>query len=122
MIAQTRAPVLASGQGSMIEVIAGALDGDTPERCARREAMEEGGVRLDRLEHVAKVWSTPATSTERVDYFLAEYRQADRVGPGGGLDEELARRALAKGGGGGTARREDADLGAGAPDTASGAI
>ena len=88
MIAQTRPPVLASGEGSMIEVIAGALDGDTPERCARREAMEEGGVRLDRLEHVAKVWSTPATSTERVDYFLAEYRQADRVGPGGGLDEE----------------------------------
>jgi nudix-type nucleoside diphosphatase (YffH/AdpP family) len=88
MITQTRPPVLASGEGPMIEVIAGALDGDTAERCARREAMEEGGVRLDRLEHVAQVWATPASSTERVDYFLAEYRQRDRVSPGGGLDEE----------------------------------
>jgi nudix-type nucleoside diphosphatase (YffH/AdpP family) len=88
MIMQTRLPVLASGEGPMIEVIAGALDGEAPDLCARREAMEEGGVRLDRLEPVARVWPTPATSTERVDYFLAEYRRQDRVGRGGGLNEE----------------------------------
>ena len=88
LIMQTRPPLLASGEGPILEVIGGALDDDPPELCARREAMEEGGVRLDRLEHVAKVWPTPATSTERVDYFLAEYRRQDRIGKGGGLDEE----------------------------------
>lgn len=88
MIMQTRPPVLACGEGPMIEVVAGALDGDEPGDCARREAMEEGGVRLTRLEHVAQVWPTPASSTERVDYFLAAYTRPDRIGEGGGLDEE----------------------------------
>lgn len=88
LIMQTRPPVLACGEARMIEVIAGALDGDAPETCARREAMEEGGVRLHELEHVAQVWPTPASSTERVDYFLGAYRRRDRVAEGGGLDEE----------------------------------
>jgi nudix-type nucleoside diphosphatase (YffH/AdpP family) len=89
LVAQVRPPVLAScGEGRMIEVIGGALDGDAPEDCARREALEEAGVRLNRLEHVAHTWATPATSTERVDSYLAEYSQDDLVASGGGLDEE----------------------------------
>jgi len=88
VISQVRPAVLASGEGSMIEVIAGALDGDAPEDCARREALEEGGVRLTKLEHVAHTWATPSTSTERVDSYLAEYQPQDLIAPGGGLDEE----------------------------------
>ena len=88
VIKETRPPVLREGEEQMIEVIAGALDKSDPEECARREALEEGGLKLGRLTHVAQVWATPASSTERVDYFLGEYRQADRVGPGGGLPEE----------------------------------
>lgn len=87
-IFECRPPVLKEGAEQMIEVIAGALDGDDPEECARREALEEGGLRLRLLEKVAETWATPATSTERVTSFVAAYRRADRVSAGGGLDEE----------------------------------
>jgi len=88
LITEARPPVLYVGEEPMLEAIAGALDGDGPESCARREALEEGGLKLGALDHVGHVWATPATSTERVDYFLAEYRPGDRVAEGGGLDEE----------------------------------
>ena len=88
LISECRPPVLKAGVAPLLEVIAGALDGDDPERCARREAREEGGLRLDVLEKVAETWATPATSTERVTSFLAAYGEADRVAAGGGLDEE----------------------------------
>jgi 8-oxo-dGTP pyrophosphatase MutT (NUDIX family) len=69
-------------------VIAGALDGDGAEECARREAREEAGLRLHSLERVAETWATPATSTERVTSFLAAYGRSDRISDGGGLDSE----------------------------------
>lgn len=88
LVCECRPPVLSEGAEPMLEVIAGALDGDEPAQCARREALEEGGLRLRGLERVAETWATPATSTERVTSFLAAYGPADRVGPGGGLDAE----------------------------------
>ena len=54
----------------------------------RREAMEELGLRLADLEFVARVWSSPGVSAERVALYLAPYQPSDRVGPGGGLAEE----------------------------------
>jgi nudix-type nucleoside diphosphatase (YffH/AdpP family) len=88
VIDEARPPVLHVGESRMIEVIAGAIEEDDPEACARREALEEGGLKLGRLDHVARLWATPATSTERVDYYLAAYSEQDRVAPGGGLGEE----------------------------------
>jgi nudix-type nucleoside diphosphatase (YffH/AdpP family) len=88
VIDEARPPVLFEGKGRMIEVIAGAIEEDDPETCARREALEEGGLKLGQLDHVARLWATPATSTERVDYYLAAYSEQDRVGPGGGLADE----------------------------------
>ena len=88
VIREMRAPVLHAGAERFLEPIAGALDDDPPEECARREAMEEGGVRLATLEPVAHLWPTPATTTERVSFFLAPYAAADRVEEGGGLAEE----------------------------------
>jgi hypothetical protein len=40
------------------------------------------------MEHVGRLWMTPASSTERVDYFLAPYSETDRVDCGGGLEQE----------------------------------
>ena len=54
----------------------------------RREAMEELGLRLADLEFVARVWSSPGVSAERVALYLAPYQPGDRVGPGGGVPEE----------------------------------
>jgi hypothetical protein len=45
-------------------------------------------LRLDAVEPVGQVWTMPGISTERMHLFLAPYRAADRVAPGGGLAEE----------------------------------
>ncbi|WCS25011.1 NUDIX hydrolase [Methylobacterium sp. NMS14P] len=70
------------------EAPAGGLDGGAPEATAIREAMEEAGVRLTRLEAVAHAYSMPSVSSERLWLYLAPYGAADRVGPGGGLHAE----------------------------------
>jgi nudix-type nucleoside diphosphatase (YffH/AdpP family) len=89
LIRQFRAPVMhAEGHADFLEVVAGLLDDDEPEACARREAMEEAGLRLTTLEPVGTAWSAPGMTTERLHLFLAPYTAADRVGEGGGLAEE----------------------------------
>lgn len=86
---QMRAPVLmTTGEPSLIEAVAGRLDGDDPESCARREADEEVGLALGSLERVATVYAMPGISTERIHLFLARYSAADRIGPGGGVPGE----------------------------------
>ncbi len=84
-------PFLADGRTEMLEAIAGIIEDDSSGETARREAMEEAGLRLDSLEPVAIAWSTPGMSTERTHLFLAPYRNGDRVGDGGGVDGEGER-------------------------------
>jgi nudix-type nucleoside diphosphatase (YffH/AdpP family) len=89
LLRQFRAPPFqASGHGEMLELPAGRLDEDDPSACARREALEEIGLRLGQLDLVATVWTMPALSTERAHLFLASYVEADRIARGGGLAEE----------------------------------
>jgi nudix-type nucleoside diphosphatase (YffH/AdpP family) len=89
LIRQFRAPVMqVEGRSDFLEAVAGLLDEDDPEACARREAMEEAGLRLDRLEPVGRSWSAPGVTTERLHLFLAPYTQASRVAEGGGLADE----------------------------------
>jgi nudix-type nucleoside diphosphatase (YffH/AdpP family) len=84
-----RAPVLyAAGEADLLEAPAGMVEEDDPAETVRREAMEEVGLRLETLEHVATAWSTPGTSTERIDLYLAPYAAADRVAEGGGIHDE----------------------------------
>lgn len=89
VIRQFRAPPFyAAGEDLMLEAPAGILEEDDPGDCARREAMEEIGLRLGELESVGRVWTMPGLSTERSHLFLAPYGAADRVAAGGGLPEE----------------------------------
>ncbi|WP_424811384.1 NUDIX domain-containing protein [Roseococcus sp. YIM B11640] len=81
-------PCFVGGDGMVLEAAAGRLEGEDAEACARREAMEEIGVRLGQLEPVARAWTMPALSTERVSLFLAPYSETDCVAEGGGLAEE----------------------------------
>lgn len=89
LVRQLRPPaLLAAGLTTMLEAPAGRLEGPDPATCAAREAHEECGVVLGSLELVGESWAMPAVSTERIHLFLAPYRAADRVGPGGGLAHE----------------------------------
>jgi nudix-type nucleoside diphosphatase (YffH/AdpP family) len=89
LIRQFRAPVMhVEGRDAFVEAVAGLLDEDEPEACARRETMEEAGIRVRTLEPVVTAWSAPGITTERLHLFLAPYTAADRVGEGGGLADE----------------------------------
>jgi nudix-type nucleoside diphosphatase (YffH/AdpP family) len=72
----------------MIEVCAGMLDGDTPEAGIIREAMEETGVAIASPRHVFDAFVSPGATTEKIACFVAPYSQSDRVGAGGGVDED----------------------------------
>lgn len=50
-----------------LEAVAGRIDpGESPEDCARREAVEEAGLVLGRLEKVAEYYPSPGTMTEYI--------------------------------------------------------
>jgi nudix-type nucleoside diphosphatase (YffH/AdpP family) len=85
-----RAPLLLAGvEKPLIEAPAGMIDaGESPEAAARREAMEETGLRLGELEPVASCWSSPGVVAELSHLFLASYAKSDRVDVGGGLEAE----------------------------------
>jgi nudix-type nucleoside diphosphatase (YffH/AdpP family) len=86
LVKQFRAPVfLATHQLETLEAIAGIIEESDPMDCARREALEEAGIRIGSLEPVVTGWTMPGLSTEQMHLFLAEYHDTDRVGQGGGL-------------------------------------
>jgi nudix-type nucleoside diphosphatase (YffH/AdpP family) len=89
LVQQFRAPAwLAAKQEETLEAIAGSVEGPDPSACARREALEEAGLKLDTLEYLFAGWTMSGVSTERMHFFLSPYREADRVGSGGGLASE----------------------------------
>jgi nudix-type nucleoside diphosphatase (YffH/AdpP family) len=89
LISQFRTPPLhAAGEAAVLEAPAGLLYEGDPEAGARREALEETGLRLGGLEPVALVWTMPGISTERMHLFLAPYAEGDRVAAGGGVADE----------------------------------
>jgi nudix-type nucleoside diphosphatase (YffH/AdpP family) len=89
LVQQFRAPMFYTRRlENTTEVIAGGVIGKEPENCIRREAIEEAGLRLQRLEHVLTGMSMPGVSTMLIDLYLAPYGEEDRVSKGGGLVEE----------------------------------
>jgi nudix-type nucleoside diphosphatase (YffH/AdpP family) len=90
LIRQLRVPVVfATEAEGMLEAAAGVVEeGEDPADCARRETLEETGLRIDSLEFVATAWAMPGISTERMALYLAPYGEHDRVGAGGGVDHD----------------------------------
>ncbi|EGE40589.1 NUDIX domain-containing protein [Streptomyces griseus] len=87
---QFRYPAYVNGHpdGMLIEAAAGLLDAQDPHTAIRRESAEELGVRLGPLTPVFDVYMSPGSVTECLHFFAAPYTPADRVGAGGGLEEE----------------------------------
>lgn len=88
---QLRSGPLVNGETvpHLLEAPAGMIDaGETPAAAARREALEEIGVRLGELQPLGRAYTSPGTTTETVTLFLATCSAADRVAEGGGLAGE----------------------------------
>ena len=86
LVKQWRAPLLDAGVDPyLLEACAGIIDpGESPEQTAAREAEEEIGLRLRNLRHVADVFPSAGTLTERMHLYVADIARQDRTAPGGG--------------------------------------
>ena len=90
LIEQFRAATFIAGEKRpwMWEPVAGLIDpGETPEDAALREAAEEAGLNVSRLEPVGEVYSSSGASGEFLHIFVGLTDLRDVQG-GGGLDSE----------------------------------
>jgi nudix-type nucleoside diphosphatase (YffH/AdpP family) len=87
---QFRFPAYVNGHrdGMLIETAAGLLDDQDPANAIRREAEEELGVTVGKLEHVFDAYMSPGSVTERLHFYAAPYSPDTRTGDGGGLAGE----------------------------------
>ncbi|MCP4188172.1 MAG: NUDIX domain-containing protein, partial [Gammaproteobacteria bacterium] len=74
--------------GMLLETCAGLLDNDSPEDCIRKEAIEETGYAISKVEKLFEAYMSPGSVTEVVHFFAAEYDDSQRVTAGGGIDDE----------------------------------
>jgi ADP-ribose pyrophosphatase len=75
-------------QGRLLEVVAGTMEqGEegSAEQVAHSELIEEVGVALQALEHIATFYVSPGACTERIHLYLGRVSGNARVGPGGGV-------------------------------------
>ena len=73
LVEQFRAGPLGRGDPLpwQLEAVAGRIDpGESPEDCARREAVEEAGLSLGRLEKVGEYYPSPGTLTEYIYFYV----------------------------------------------------
>ena len=85
---QFRYPAFYRGETPfLLEVCAGKLDGDDAEACARKEAIEETGYRVGRLEQAYDCFMSPGSVTERLTLFIGIVEGKGESG-GGGLEDE----------------------------------
>ncbi len=79
---------LCDGTLATIEACAGMLDGDAPDACVVREALEETGLSIADPIHAFDAFMSPGGMTEKIACFVAPYSPAMRVSHGGGVDED----------------------------------
>ncbi len=87
---QFRYPAYVNGHpdGMLVEACAGLLDRDDPETSIRKEAEEETGYRLDRVEQVFEAYMSPGSVTEKLHFFVAAYEPGAKATAGGGLEAD----------------------------------
>ncbi|MDX1406926.1 MAG: NUDIX hydrolase [Saprospiraceae bacterium] len=88
-VRQFRVGSFQKDDGWMTELAAGLVDpGETPREAVLRELDEELGFRPQSLRQVRSFYTSPGILDERIFMFYAEVGEQDRVGKGGGRDEE----------------------------------
>ena len=89
LVEQFRAPAVdAPGGPWLIEAVAGLIDSDeTVEAVARRETMEEAGLKVGELVRIGEVLASPGGSTERVTFYCGRVDAAEAGGIHGIAEE-----------------------------------
>jgi len=87
---QFRLPTMVNGNdgGMLIEACAGLLDLDNAEDAIRRETEEETGYRVTDVRKLFDLYMSPGSVTEILYFFAGEYSRDQKVGDGGGVDED----------------------------------
>lgn len=87
---QFRLPTFLNGNptGFLVEACAGLLDDDDPVTCIKKEAEEETGYKIEKVEKVFEAYMSPGSVTEILHFFIAEYSDDMKVSEGGGLARE----------------------------------
>ena len=89
LVRQFRYPAFVNGYDDLlIETAAGLLDNESPEVRIRAEAEEETGYRLGEIRKVFEAFMSPGSVTEKLHFFVAEYKPAMKIGSGGGIADE----------------------------------
>lgn len=89
LVRQFRLPPMLNGDEAMtLEACAGLLEGDAPEACARREALEECAITITRLEPVFTLYSSPGSVTEKVFCFIGHFDRGAPRDPGAAAQDE----------------------------------
>lgn len=81
-------PLFSAGEQVQLEAPAGLIDDGSAEENARREVLEEVGLRLRDLDFVGATYSCASLTTEKIHLYLAAYGAADRAEDGGGAEGE----------------------------------
>ena len=76
------------GDGFLVEVPAGIIEGDDAAATIRVEIEQETGFRITAPTFLFSAYVSPGSVTESIHYFMADYSADDRVGSGGGLADE----------------------------------
>jgi len=87
---QFRIPTYLNGNesGMLIESCAGLLEKEDPESCIKRETEEETGYQISNVKKIFEMYMSPASVTEIVYFFVAEYNKEMKINNGGGLELE----------------------------------
>ncbi|CFR15178.1 MULTISPECIES: GDP-mannose pyrophosphatase NudK [Yersinia] len=91
LINQFRMPTYVNGNptGMLLETCAGLLDDDSPEECIRREAMEETGYQIDKVQKLFEAYMSPGGVTEIIHFFAAEYHPDQKITDDLGVEDEV---------------------------------
>ena len=87
---QFRIPTFLNGNedGHLIEAPAGKLDQPDPAACIIKEVLEETGFAIRDVKKIFEAYMSPGSVTELIHFYIAEYRDEMKIGPGGGAANE----------------------------------
>ncbi|MEL4307492.1 NUDIX domain-containing protein [Joostella sp. CR20] len=74
--------------GMMIEVPAGIIEDESPEKSIIRETDEETGYQISEVKKVFETYTSPGAVTEKLHLYVGKFNAQMKTHQGGGLDSE----------------------------------